>query len=224
MPLNGGETELVDRTPKDGSVVGVEDNLAALDGGTRSTGHAVDRLTSDETGKLVEFLEALIVGEDSRGELADGRGVANSQTTKVEAAFCEARGGLCHHDAGQCATGNLIGSEDCTAIEFGAAGDVHLDHTEVGLDESVVNTHLGGEVFEPFAEHTAEEFEDGTEVSPLGADVHLTTSAQRNVGLGRGFTHNGADTGLTVDERADFAADFGVDSENFSHSYLVLVG
>lgn len=218
VPLDGGEAELVDDIPKDGCVVGVEDNLVAVDGGARGAGHAVDGLGADETGELVVLLEALVVGEDSGGELADGGGVVDGEGADVDAALGEARGGLRHHDAGEGTARDLIGCEDCTAIETRGAGDVDLDTPEVGLNESVVNAHLGGQPLKALAEHTAEEFEDGSEVGPLGADVHLSAGAERSDRLDGCLAHNGTDAGLTVYVFADFAADFGVDSEDFCHS------
>ena len=50
----------------------------------------------------------------------------------------------------------------------------------------------------------------------MGADVHLSPGAERRHRLDRGFAHDGAGAGLTVDVLADLAADFGVDSEDFA--------
>ena len=216
--LDGGEAELVDDRPQDGGVVGVEDYLVAFDGGARGARGGIEGLAADEAGELVVGFEVGVILEDGSSELADGCGGGDVEAAEADARLGEASGGLREGDAGQRAACDLIGSEDSTAIEADEARDVDLDKSEVGLDESVVDGHVGGQVLEAFAEHTIEGFEDCTEVSPLGADVHLPSGAERDDRLDRGFADDGASARLPVDVLTDFAADFGVDAEDFCHN------
>lgn len=118
----------------------------------------------------------------------------------------------------------MIGSEDSTAIEADEARDVDHDKSEVGLDESVVDGHVGGQVLKAFAEHTVEGFEDCAEICPLGADVHLPSGAEWDDRFDRGFADYGASARLPVDVLADFASDFGVDAEDFCHNTVEVLG
>lgn len=68
----------------------------------------------------------------------------------------------------------------------------------VGLDKSIVDAHVRGQLLEAAAEHAVELLIDGTEIRPLGADVHLSLAAARCDGFDGSFADDGAHLGLAV--------------------------
>lgn len=159
--------------------------------------------------------------KDSLREIGNGCVLVDGQCAKTDAGDEDAVGVEGNGDAGQRTASDLIGSENRTAVETGLSGDKDFDIAKISLDEGIVNRDSCGQVFETFAEHAMKEFVNRAEVGPLRADVHLATGTERCGWLGRGFAHHGTVFGLAVDELTDLAADFGVDTEDFCHSYLV---
>ena len=117
----------------------------------------------------------------------------------------------------------MVRCEDGTAVEFHTLGDVHLDDTEVGLDEGIIDGHLRRQFLETTSQHRIELLVDGTEIAPLGADVHLLLAAARCGGFDRGFADNGTHFGLAINVLANLAPDLCVYSENFCHCFTFLM-
>lgn len=168
-------------------------------------------------GKLVALVEGFVVGDDGLGELSNGGVGIDGESAEADAADEDVGGVLGHADAGEGATGDLVGGEDGTTIESDGLGDIDLDDVEVGLDEGVEDGHLGREVFVAAAEHGVELLVDGAEVGPLGTAVHLSCRTTGGGGLNGGLADHRAVLGLAVEELAYLAADFGVCTVDFCH-------
>ena len=216
--VGDGESYLGHDIPQGRVVGGVEDDLIAGDCGTRGAGYHIDRLLAVEEGKLVAFKERCVVVDDRLRELSHSRSRADGERAEGNTADKNVAAVLRHTDAGERAACNLIGSEDGSAVNPHHLGDVHLDYTEVGLNEGVVDIHSYRQVFEPTTEHRIELLVYSSEIGPLSADIHLSLSAERGCGLHRQFADDGSEFGLAVEELAYLAADFGVDTENFCHN------
>lgn len=218
-----GEAQLTDDVPK-GRVVGsAQHHLIAGDGGSRGARHCIDSLDAVEEGNLVAFEKRSVVVDDGLRELCHGGCRADGEGAESNAADQLIIAVLGHADAGEAATRNLIRCEDGTAVEFHTLGDVHLDDTEVGLDEGIIDGHLRRQLLEATAQHRVELLVDGAEVGPLGADVYLALGAQRGDGFDGGLADDGTDFGLAVDILTHFAPNLCVDSENFCHCVLLLM-
>lgn len=215
--VSHGETQLTDDVPK-GRVVGsAQHHLIAGDGGARSAGHGIDSLDAVEEGDLVAFEKRSVVVDDGLRELRYGGSGSDGEGAESDAADELVAGILGHANARQGAAGNLVGCEDSAAVELHPLGDVHLDDTEVGLDEGIVDRHMLWQLLEATTQHRVELLVNGAEVGPLGADVHLALCAQRGDGLNGGFADDGTDLGLAVDVLTYLAPDLCVYSENFCH-------
>ncbi len=216
-----GEAQLTDDVPK-GRVVGsAQHHLIAGDGGARSACHRIDSLDTVEEGNLIAFEKRSVVVDDGLRELchggcrADGEGAEGNATDQLVVAV------LGHADAGEAATCDLVRCEDGAAVEFHTLGNVHLDDTEVGLDEGIIDGHLRRQLLEATTQHRIELLVYGAEVGPLGADVHLALGAQRGDGFDGGLADDGTDFGLAVDILTHLAPNLCVDSENFCHCVLL---
>lgn len=170
-----------------------------------------------EEGELVALKESGVIVDDSLRELRHGGSRRDGEVAEADAAdeFVAAVHG--HAYARQGAACDLVRCEDGAAVKLHRLGDVHLDDTQVGLDESIVNAHLWRQRLEASAQHRIELLVDCPEVGPLGADAHLSLGAQGCDGFDWGFAHDGACTGLSVDIFTYLAANLGVDSEYFCH-------
>ena len=144
---------MADDIPQGCVVGGVEDDLIAIDGGARGARHGVDGLDAVEEGELVALKESRVVVDDGLRELRHSGSGRDGERAEADAAdeFVAAVHG--HADARQGAACNLIRCEDGAAVEFHRLGDVHLDDTEVGLDESVINAHLWRQCLEATSQH-----------------------------------------------------------------------
>lgn len=169
-----GESDTVHYIPQFGVVGQGEDDLESLDMGARYAGDGIDGLGTEEEGELVALVEGVVVGDDGLGELSNGGVGIDGESAEADAADEDVGGVLSHADAGEGATGDLVGGEDGATVETDGLGDIDLDHIEVGLDEGVEDGHLGREVFVAAAEHGVELLVDGAEVGPLGTAVHLS--------------------------------------------------
>lgn len=212
------EAYLVNHVPQRRVVGGVEDHLVAGDGSARGAGHGVNGLTAVEEGELVALEERGVVVDDSLRELCHGGSRADGESSEADAAHKDVGGILGHTDARQTSTCDLVGREDSAAVESHQLGDVDFDHTEVGLDEGVVDIHACWQVFEPTAEHGIELAVDGTEVGPLGADAHLPCGAERCCGLDRQLADDSTCLGLAVEHLPHLATDASIDSKDFCHN------
>ena len=212
------EAYLVNHVPQRSVVGGVQNHLVAGDGGTRGTGHHINGLLAVEERELVALEERCVVVDDRLRELRHGGSRTDGERAEGNAADKNVAAVLRHTDAWERTACNLIGSEDGSTVNSHHLGDVHLDYTEVGLNEGVVNIHSHRQVFKPTTEHRIELLVYGPEICPLSADVHLSLGAERGCGLHRQFADDGSEFGLAVEELAYLAADFGVDTENFCHN------
>lgn len=95
-----------------------------------------------EESELIALEKRCVVVDDSLRELRHGGGCGDGERSESHAADQLVVAVLGHADAGQGASRNLIGCEDCPAVEFHPLGDIDLDDTEVGLDECVVDRHV----------------------------------------------------------------------------------
>ena len=212
------EANPFDHIPQGCIVGGVQNHLVAGDGGARGAGHGVDGLAAMEEGQLVALEKGGVVVDDSLGELRHGSCRSDGEGAEADATYKDVGGVLGHADARQGATRNLIGCEDGATVKSHCFGDVHLDDTKVGLDEGIVDAHVRGQFLEATAQHAVELLVDGTEIRPLGADVHLLLAAARRDGFDRGFADDGTHFGLAVDVLAYLAPNLCVYSENFCHN------
>lgn len=223
--LGGGQAVISDReanpvnhVPQGRVVGGVQNHLVAGDGGTRGTSYRIHRLSAVEKGQLVALDESGVVVDDGLRELCHGGSRANGEGSEADAAHKDVGGVLGHADAGEAATGDLIRGKDGAAIKPHRLGDVNFDDTEVGLYECVVDVHARRKVFEPATKHSIELAVDGTEICPLGADVHLPCSAERRCWLDRQLTNDGPCLGLAVEHLAYLTADASINSKDFCHN------
>ena len=228
--LRGGQAVVGDReanalhdVPQRRVVGGVQNNLVAGDGGARGAGYGIYRLPAVEEGKLVALDESGVVVDDGLRELRHSGSGADGESTEADAAdeFVAAVHG--HANARQGAACNLIRCEDSTAVELHRLGDVHLDDTEIGLDESVVNIHTCGQIFKSATQHSIELSVYGAEIRPLGTEIHLPCGAKRGCGLYGQLAHYCSRLGLAVKHLADFTADAGVYSKDFCHCLILSV-
>ena len=97
-----------------------------------------------EESELIALEKRCVVVDDGLRELRHGGCCGDGKSTEGYATDQLVVAVLGHTDAGQGATGNLIGREDSAAVEFHPLGDIDLDDTEVGLDEGVVDRHMRG--------------------------------------------------------------------------------
>ena len=171
-----------------------------------------------EEGQLVSFEERCVVVDHGLRELCYGGCGADGEGAEADAAHKDIGGVLGHADTGEAATGNLVRCEDGAAVKSHRLGDVHLDDTEIGLDEGIVGVHTDRQVFEPTAEHGIELAVDGTEIRPLGADAHLPCGAERCCGFDWQFTNDGSRLCLTVKHLTHFTTDASINSIDFCHN------
>ncbi len=174
-----------------------------------------------EESELIALEKRCVVVDDGLRELRHGSCCGDGESAEGHAADQLVIAVFCHADAGQRTTRNLIRCEDGAAVEFHPLGDVHLDDTEVGLDEGIIDGHLRRQLLEATAQHRVELLVDSTEVGPLGADVHLALCAQRCDRLDGGLADDGTDFSLAVDILTHLATNLSVDSENFCHCVLL---